>query len=182
MKPKFKKVVDAGDLISTRLFLANEMMLDPRGNSFMEMRSYAESSFSNLYDAHDGGAFNMDSATWSEDLLFTVKNELDSNFSSERLDYYYELAKNVLKEKAANLNEEEQKAAQRRATAGSAQEEYRYPYDNKKTVYTGITVSSAAVAIAGLFIEKTAIACAVTSLGVLGMAVGGYMLYNETKK
>ena len=82
MKPKFKKVVDAGDLISTRLFLANEMMLDPRGNSFMEMRSYAESSFSNLYDAHDGGAFNMDSATWSEDLLFTVKNELDSNFSS----------------------------------------------------------------------------------------------------
>ena len=106
MKPKFKKVVDAGDLISTRLFLANEMMLDPRGNSFMEMRSYAESSFSNLYDAHDGGAFNMDSATWSEDLLFTVKNELDSNFSSERLDYYYELAKNVLKEKAANLNAE----------------------------------------------------------------------------
>ena len=112
MKPKFKKVVDAGDLITTRLFLANEMMLDPRGNSFMEMRSYAESSFSNLYDAHDGGAFNMDSATWSEDLLFTVKNELDSNFSSERLDYYYELAKNVLKEKAANLNAEEQKAAQ----------------------------------------------------------------------
>ena len=124
----------------------------------------------------------MVSAIWSEYFLFTVKCGLGYKFSSERLDYYYELAKNVLKEKAANVNAEEQKGSQRRAAAGSAQEEYRYPYDNKKTVYTGITVSSAAVAIAGLFIEKTAIACAVTSLGVLGMAVGGYMLYNETKK
>ena len=30
MKPKFKKGVDAGDLAGTRLFLANEMLLDPR--------------------------------------------------------------------------------------------------------------------------------------------------------
>ena len=87
-----------------------------------------------------------------------------------------------MKEKAANLDAEEKKDAQRKATAESANEEYRYPYDNKKAVYTGITVGGAAVAIAGLFIEKIAIACAVSSLGVIGMAVGGYMLYNETKK
>ena len=97
MKSKFKKVVDAGDLVSTRLFLANEMLLDPRGKSFMEMRSYAETVFSNLYDVHDGGSFEENMAAWSEDLLFKVKNDLDFNFSRERLDFYCNLAKEVLK-------------------------------------------------------------------------------------
>lgn len=81
MKPKFKKVVDAGDLVGTRLFLANEMLLDPRGKSFNEMRSYAETAFSNLYDVHDGGSFEQNKAAWNEDLLYNVKNNLDSNFS-----------------------------------------------------------------------------------------------------
>ena len=102
MKPKFKKAVDTGDLVSTRLFLANEMMLDPRGKTFIEMRSYAESKFPDLYEAHNGVTFNQNPATWSEPLLFSVKNELDSNFSRERLDYYYDLAKVVLKDKAEN--------------------------------------------------------------------------------
>jgi len=182
MKPKFKKVVDVGDLLSTRLFLANEMMLDPRGKSFIEMRSYAESKFSDLYDVHNGESFNQDSATWSEDLLFTVKNELDSNFSRERLDYYFDLAKVVLKDKAENLDAEEKRAAQRKASAESTQEEYKCHDGTQKNVYTGLTVGGAALTLAGLFIEKTAIACAVSSLGVIGMAVGGYLLYNEKKK
>jgi len=182
MKPKFKKVVDAGDLVSTRLFLANEMMLDPRGKSFAEMRSYAESAFTNLYDTHNGEAFEQNTDNWNEDLLYNVKNNLDSNFSHERLDYYCNLAKVVLKEKAENLDAEEQRFAQRKAEASTNQEEYRYPYDTKKKVYTGVTVGGAALTIAGLFIEKTAVACAVSSLGILGMAVGGYLLYNESKK
>ena len=182
MKPKFKKVVDAGNLLSTRLFLANEMMLDPRGKTFAEMRSYAESKFADLYDTHNGAAFNLDSSTWSENLLFNVKNELDSNFSRERLDYYCNLAKVVLKDKAENLDAEEKFAEQRKASAESAQEVYRCPYDNKKKVYTGITIGGVALTLAGLFIKKTAVACVVSTLGVIGMAVGGYMLYNKTKK
>ena len=181
MKPKFKKVVDAGDLVSTRLFLANEMMLDPRGTSFNEMRSYAESSFANLYDVHDGVSFEQNMDNWNEELLYNVKNELDANFSRERLDYYCNLAKHVLKEKAENLDAEEKRFAQRQASASENQEEYIYPSDSKK-VHAGITIGGAALTIAGLFIEKTAVACAVSSLGLVGVAVGGYLLYKDSQK
>lgn len=182
MKPKFKKVVDAGDLVSTRLFLANEMLLDPRGKSFNEMRSYAETSFSNLYDVHDGGSFEENKAAWSEDLLFSVKNDLDFNFSRERLDFYCNLAKELLKDKAANLDAEDIKLAQRQSNTSTQQDEYIYPSDSKKKIHTGITIGGAALTVAGLLIEKTAVACVVSSLGIIGMAVGGYLLYNDRKK
>lgn len=182
MKPKFKKVVDAGDLVSTRLFLANEMLLDPRGKSFMEMRSYAETMFSNLYDVHDGGSFEENKAVWSENLLFSVKNDLDFNFSRERLEFYCILAKEVLKDKAASLDAEDIKLAQHQSNASTNQEEYIYPSDSKKEINVGITIGGVALTVAGLFIEKTAIACAISSLGIISMAVGGYLLYNDRKK
>lgn len=182
MKPKFKKVVDAGDLVGTRLFLANEMLLDPRGKSFNEMRSYAETAFSNLYDVHDGGSFEQNKAAWNEDLLYNVKNNLDSNFSRERLDFYYNLAREVLKDKAAHLDDEDTKLAQRQAIAPTNQEEYIHPSDSKKKIHAGITIGGAALTVAGLLIEKTAIACVVSSLGFISMAVGGYLLYNDRKK
>lgn len=182
MKPKFKKVVDAGDLVGTRLFLANEMLLDPRGKSFNEMRSYAESAFSNLYDVHDGGTFEQDKATWTEDLMYNVKNDLDSNFSRERLDFYYNLTKEVLKDKAANLDAGDIKLAQHQSNASTNQEGHIYPSDSKKKLHAGITIGGAAVTIAGLLIEKTVVAYTVSSLGIIGMAVGGYLLYNDRKK
>lgn len=181
MKTKFKKVVDAGDLLTTRLFLANKVMLDPRGKSFNEMRSYAETAFSNLYDVHDGSSFEENKAAWSEDLLFKVKNDLDFNFSRERLDFYCNLAKEVLKDKAEKLDAEDMKLAQRQSNASTNQEEYIYPSDSKK-IHAGITIGGAALTVAGLFIEKTAIAYAVSSLGIIGMAIGGYLLYNDRKK
>ena len=41
MKPKYLKAIEANDVISVRIFLANELMLDPRGLSFMEMLEIA---------------------------------------------------------------------------------------------------------------------------------------------
>lgn len=182
MKPKFKKVVDAGDLVSTRLFLVNEMLLDPRGKSFNEMRLYAESAFSNLYDVHDGGSFEENKAAWSKDLLNNVQNDLESNFSRERLDFYYNLAMEVLKDKAEYLDAEDMRLAQHQSNISMQQEEYIYPSDSKKKIHAGITIGSAALTVAGLLIEKTAVACVISSLGVIGMAVGGYLLYNDRKK
>ncbi|RHH39038.1 hypothetical protein DW204_14410 [Phocaeicola plebeius] len=182
MKPKFKKGVDAGDLAGTRLFLANEMLLDPRGKSFNEMRTYAETAFSNLYDVHDGGSFEQNKAAWSKDLLNNVQDDLESNFSRERLDFYYNLAKEVLKDKAEYLDAEDIKLAQRQSNTSTNREEYIYPSDSKKKIHTGITIGGAALTVAGLFIEKTAVAYAVSSLGIIGMAVGGYLLYNDRKK
>lgn len=50
MKPKFMEAISDGDLITIRLYLANELLLDPRGKSFNKMRAYAEMNIMDLYD------------------------------------------------------------------------------------------------------------------------------------
>ena len=51
MKQKFITAVNAGDVVSVRLMLSNELMLDPRGKSFDEMLFFAEKQLPNLYEA-----------------------------------------------------------------------------------------------------------------------------------
>jgi len=106
MKPKFMNAISDGDLFTIRLYLANELLLDPRGKSFDKMRSYAEMNVELLYENHDGTDFSDCSTIWDEELLFNLRNDLDSNFSKERLDFFENVAKNVLIEKAKAINEE----------------------------------------------------------------------------
>ena len=51
---------------------------------------------------------------------------------AKRLDFYYNLAREVLKDKAAHLDDEDTKLAQRQAIAPTNQEEYIHPSDSKK--------------------------------------------------
>lgn len=103
MKAKFIKAVESGDLVSVRLFIANELMLDPRGKSFSEMRNFAESKFTNLYDADDAKSYPSVKTEWNEELLFSIKNDLDDNFSKEKLAIYENVAKYVLRIRQSNL-------------------------------------------------------------------------------
>lgn len=102
----FMEAISNGDLITIRLYLANELLLDSRGESFNQMRSYAEINIMDLYEIHDGTDFSEISSIWSEELLFNLRNDLDSNFSKERLDFFEKVAKIVLKEKAQLMDEE----------------------------------------------------------------------------
>lgn len=178
MKVKFIKAVDTADIVSTRLFLTNELMLDPRGNTFREMKSYAESKLDNLYEKDNGGVYDMNEIAWNEKLMSDLKNELDyNNFSRERLDFYEKVVKFVLKEKAEALNEEERKS---RVTENETKTSYETESNkrSKKTIYAAVTAGSAVVALTGLCVSKMALA----SLGAVGMIVGGVLLYNESKK
>ena len=103
MKAKFIKAVENGDLVSVRLFISNELMLDPRGKSFSEMKKFAESKFSNLYDVDDAKSYTSTETEWNEILLFSIKNDLDNNFSKEKLTIYENVAKHVLKDKGRNV-------------------------------------------------------------------------------
>jgi len=176
MKAKFIKAVEGGDLVSVRLFIANELMLDPRGESFSEMKIFAEAKFSNLYDTDDAKTYSTVETEWNEDLLFSIKNDLDSNFSKEKLAIYENVAKYVLKDKAEQLNKEEASRSSRidanTVNAGRTQK------NNKKNLYIGITVGGAAVAVTGLCLSRIALA----SLGFAGVVIGGILLYNDTKK
>lgn len=170
MKSKFVKVVDSVDIVSTRLFLANELMLDPRGKTYHEMKQYAESKLDNLYEPDNGMVYNTDETTWDKDFLFSLKNDLDYNFSKERMALYENVIKIVLKEKAEFLDKEAKKTIKC---------ETRKPSENpKKTIYATVTAGSAAVALTGFCISRMALA----SLGVVGVVIGGVLLYNESKR
>lgn len=178
MKAKFIKAVESGDLVSVRLFIANELMLDPRGKSFSEMRNFAESKFTNLYDADDAKSYPSVKTEWNEELLFSIKNDLDDNFSKEKLAIYENVAKYVLKDKAEQLNKEDATHAPRINTVYNNDKAGSNPKSSNKKIYTGITVGGAAVAITGLCLSRVALA----SLGVAGMVIGGILLYNDSKK
>lgn len=176
MKEKFKKTVDKRDLEGTRLSLANEMMLDPRGDSFCEMRQYAEASFPQLYDVHDGELFDKNQDKWDETLLFSTKNALDDNFSKERLDFYYALAKVVLKDKAKRLKDEHKEKSGKEA-------DFKINSSNKthtsaNLLYAGVAIGGIIIGGAGLIMGKTIIA----TVGLVGAAIGGGLLYNEKSK
>ena len=179
MKDKFKKAVENGDLSDVRLFLSNELMLDPRGASFHEMLAYAESQLNGLFVPDNGHRSEKDAALWDKDFLYQIKNELDDNFSREKLNYYEQVAKQVLKDKARQLHEEEVKQQQQRPENQEGEQQADNWFEgHKKEVYTGVTVGGAVLTTIGLCVSKAAL----TTLGVVGLAVGGYMLYKETKK
>lgn len=176
MKATFKKTVDSRDLEGVRLSLSNEMMLDPRGESFIEMRQYAETMLPQLYDAHNGENLDMNQDNWNEDLLFSTKNDLDNNFSKERLDYYFDMAKIVLKENADKLNREQKAVVQNK-------DPHTYRSSSNADVkanplYVGAAIGGLIVGGSGLILGKTVI----TVVGLAAAAISGGILYNESKK
>lgn len=70
------------------------------------MRTFAEMNVPDLYENNDGTDFIDVTTNWDQDLLFSLKNDLDSNFSKERLDFFEKVAKFVLKDKANSLAKE----------------------------------------------------------------------------
>ncbi len=178
MKVKFIKAVENGDLVSVRLFIANELMLDPRGKSFTEMKNFAEAKFDNLYDPDNAKSYSSDKTDWNEELLFSIKNDLDDNFSKEKLAVYESVAKYVLKDKAEELDKEEASRSARTTTTSNSENTGRTQRRNNKNLYTCITVGGAAIAVTGLCLSRVALA----SLGLAGVVIGGILLYNDAKK
>lgn len=178
MKAKFIKAVECGDLLSVRHFISNEIMLDPRGKSFSEMKNFAETKFSNLYDVDDRKSYTSVNTEWNEELLFSIANDLDGNFSKEKLTIYENVAKYVLKDKAEKLNKEEAAKSARNINAHNNDSVRKTKKNSNKILYTGITVGAAAVAVTGLCLSRVALA----SLGFAGVVIGGILLYNDAKK
>lgn len=176
MKTKFIKAVEDNDILSVRISISNELMLDPRGRSFKEMLAYAESRLTNLYDEHDGVCYAEDIVVWNEEFLSDIKNELDYNFSRERLEFYEKVAMFVLREKAENLDNEERDDSNRSFTGNSIDDVNETMQNvSKKHIYTGVLIGGAIATVAGICTSKTVLSL----LGVAGIAVGGYLLYKE---
>lgn len=171
MKKKYIQAVTAKDLDGVRLFLTNELMLDPRGGSFSEMRAMAEAHFDNLYEPDNGK--NYENKIPDENLLFEIKNDLNSNFSFEKLEKYEEIAKTVLKAKAKQLELEEAE----NVYEGQSYRQERIGSSHKQ-IYKGVALGGAALTIAGVCLSKIVI----TYVGLTALVVGGGLLYKSTKK
>ena len=205
MNSDFINAVESHDISMVRYALSDELLIDSRGNSFHEMLTFAESKMDILFDKDDGKKSEKDPSQWDKDFLFSVKNELDKNFSREKLAYYEKVAKQVLKDKARQLDEKEKEQTEPHDGSCEQRSENK-PVSNKKIVYLGVTIGGALLTTIGLCISKDTFKdifstlfkdtfsttsidtvaivskVAITTLGVAGIVIGGYQLYNEYKK
>jgi len=170
MNKKFLDSIASGNLVSVRLSLSNELLLDPRGDSYREMKALAESRLADLYEPHEGTLVAAADFTYTEDALYALKNELDSNFSRERLALYEQVVPIILKDKVEQMSDESGSMP----TADNADSLMGYPRDEvvkgasiaATAVGVGLTVAGIAHKAAGLAITGAATA-AIGAIGTL---------------
>lgn len=148
MKQSFIEQVESHDLAMVRLSLSMELMLDPRGVSFCEMLSYADNKLPDLFEVHDGKTYSEDESDWNQELFFSVKNDLDRNFSKERLELYEKMSRVVLKEKIDTLNKEDndRNVKQERKSQDSGRESFDNSDSEESIPWKWIALAGAVIA------------------------------------
>lgn len=176
MKQTFIESVKSGDVEEVRLALSNELLLDPRGKTFAEMLNYAKANFSNLFEENKEAGYEvLPKEQWDEDFLFTVKNDLDSNFSVEKLAFYQAVIEIVGKDKMASLDEEEKNAKMQKSSSHQPREKAKR---SKKTVSMSVATGGAVLTIVGLCVGKTLL----TLVGGAVLIGGVLITINDSRK
>ncbi|MCD8297332.1 MAG: hypothetical protein LUC88_07150 [Prevotella sp.] len=175
MEQEFMTAVAEKNLAKVRMALTNELLLDPRGTTFSKMLDYAQNELPNLFDENKEANYTVPSSQedWDEDFLFTVKTDLDSNFSKEKLAFYEKVVEIVGKEKVQKIEQEEIKLKEQKA----AESQPNQQRPNNKT-YATISAGGATLAIIGLVAGKTLL----TVVGGAALIVGGVLLLNGIKE
>lgn len=176
MKQTFIESVKSGDVEEVRLALSNELLLDPRGKTFAEMLNYAKANFSNLFEENKEAGYEvLPKEQWDEDFLFTVKNDLDSNFSVEKLAFYQAVIEIVGKDKMASLDEEDKKTKMQTSSHHQPKGKAKR---SKKTVSMSVATGGAVLTIVGLCVGKTLL----TLVGGAVLIGGVLITFNDSRK
>lgn len=176
MKQKFIESVKSGDVRKVRLSLSNELLLDPRGKAFAEMLNYAKANLSNLFEENREARYEvLPKEQWDEKFLFTVKSDLDSNFSVEKLAFYQAVIEIVGKDKMASLDEEEMNAKMQKSNSHQLKEKAKR---SKKTVSMSVATGGAVLTIVGLCVGKTLL----TLVGGAVLIGGVLITINDSRK
>ena len=163
MKQKFIESVKSGDVRKVRLSLSNELLLDPRGKAFAEMLNYAKANLSNLFEENREARYEvLPKEQWDEKFLFTVKSDLDSNFSVEKLAFYQAVIEIVGKDKMKSNSHQPKEKAKR----------------SKKTVSMSVATGGAVLTIVGLCVGKTLL----TLVGGAVLIGGVLITINDSRK
>lgn len=209
MKQRYIDAVTGRNLVKVRIMLADELLLDPRGNTFKEMLAYAKQNLPNLFEDNKEANFviSPDRSTWDIDLVSEIKQDLISNFSVEKLALFQEVAMEIGKDKAKALTEEENREryrsddtsnnrrtsnaggsssdrnrdSLRRDDSSNANRNGRRQTTDKRTMGTISLCGGAALTVVGVCVEGVAqtLLCLV---GGAAVVVGGIVLLSESKK
>ena len=176
MKQKFIESVKSGDVRKVRLSLSNELLLDPRGKAFAEMLNYAKANLSNLFEENREARYEvLPKEQWDEDFLFTVKNDLDSNFSVEKLAFYQAVIEVVGKDKMASLDKEDKQTKMQTSRPHQPKGKAKR---SKKTVSMSVATGGAVLTIVGLCVGKTLL----TLVGGAVLIGGVLITINDSRK
>lgn len=209
MKQRYIDAVTGRNLVKVRIMLADELLLDPRGETFKEMLEYAKNNLSDLFEPNKVSNYEipLDENSWDIELASTIKQDLISNFSIEKLALFEKVARKIGEGKAKTLNEEERRERYRSYdtsntrrtsnTSGSSSDRNRdrtrrddssnvnrngrrQTTDNR-TMGTISLCGGAALTIVGVCVEGVAqtLLCLV---GGAAVVVGGIVLLSENKK
>ena len=191
MNLAFIKAVESNNISRVRYALSDQLLIDPRGNRFHEMLAFADGKMCNLFEVDDGKRSEKDTSLWDMDFLYQVKNELDRNFSREKLDYYEKVVKYVLKDKAKQLGEDEAKQVETKEE-NPLEPIKNWISDNKKPVLVGLVVIGIALSVIGLCFSKEdfpnwskatfiTLKATLTTLGITGVLSGGILYFKEIR-
>lgn len=176
MEQNFIESVKSGNVEDVRLSLSNELLVDPRGKSFAEMLNYAKANLPNLFEKNKEADYDvLPKEQWNEDFLFAVKNDLEANFSVEKLALYQAVIEVVGKSKMASLDEEELKEKEQTKRKPQPQ---RHASRNRKAVSVSVATGGAVLTIVGLCVGKTLL----TLVGGAVLIGGVLVTINESRK
>ena len=152
----FKNAVDSHDMLMTRIMLKDSMLVDLTLRLFEEELAYAESNMADLYDAHDGEAFNEDMTAWTEDYLAEQMVKLVNNFSRERIAFLKKIVRNIYSKEAKTADD------------AAFIEEHKPSMTTTQKVGVAGMCGGAAVAVAGLAASHLVVAVAGAVVAVAG--------------
>ena len=209
MKQKYIEAVAMHKLVKVRMMLADELLLDPRGETFTEMLEYAKNNLPDLFEPNkvSNYEFSLDESTWDIELASTIKQDLISNFSIEKLALFEKVARKIGEDKANTLNEEERREryrsddtlnnrrtsnaggsssdrnrdSLRRDDPSNANRNGRRQTTDKRTMGTISLCGGAALTIVGVCVEGVA-QTLLCLAGGAAVVVGGIVLLSESKK
>ncbi len=171
MEQMFVDQVEKNDLTNVRLSLSNELMRHPNGESFYEMLSFARDKLPNLFEEHDGKSYSKNEEDWNQDLFFSVRNDLDRNFSKERLELYIKMSRIVRKEKIERLKkkeDEEEKKMQRDSLSDSSKTNKK---EKKSEEETNFGLKNAIWGAKNFFIQNKVVIYFWLKIAILGVGI-----------
>lgn len=177
MTSSFTNAVNQHDIITVRLSLSDELMLNPHGEEFDIMLQKAEENLSDLYQIDNGKSYQLDKSLWDKKFLYNLKNDLDTNFSKEKLCLYKKVVSYIY---SAESNRHTLNVSDNNVTVGKGPRK-RIPQSNNNDIgllYPGLMIGGALIGITGICVSKIAL----TTIGAAGFAYGSFMYLKKSKR